>query len=76
MTALSGGYVTPGLFADPAYADSIPTGHMGRTSDTTKMPTKAAYESAVKVVDLLLVNYYENMARWQVTALIYGELKY
>lgn len=71
MTALSGGYVTPGLFADPAYADSIPTGHMGRTSDTTKMPTKAAYESAVKVVDLLLVNYYEKHGKWpELTALI------
>ena len=71
MTALSGGYVTPGLFADPAYSDSIPTGHMGRTSDTTKMPTKAAYESAVKVVDALLVNYYEQHGTWpELTALI------
>lgn len=71
LSALSGSYVTAGLFADPAYSDSIPTGHLGHSSDASKMPSKAAYDSAVKVVDLLLVNYYEQHGKWpELTALV------
>lgn len=71
LTALSGGYVEAGLLADPAYGDSIPTGYDGYASDSTKMPSKAAYESAVKIVDLLLSEYYEEHGEWpEMTALI------
>lgn len=71
LAALSGSYTTAGLFADPAYSDSIPTGHIGHSSDASKMPSKAAYESAVNVVDLLLANYYEEHGSWpELTALI------
>ena len=71
LTALSGGYVKAGLFADPAYGDSIPTGSDGYASDSTRMPSQAAYESAVKIVDLLLANYYEQHGKWpEMNALI------
>lgn len=71
LTALDGGYVKAGLFADPAYGDSIPTGYDGYASDSTRMPSRAAYESAVKIVDLLLANYYEQHGCWpEMTALI------
>ncbi len=71
LTALSGGYTTAGLFADPSYGDSIPTGHVGYSSDASKMPTEAAYNSAVKIVDLLLANYYEEHGTFpELTALI------
>ncbi|MBR2558394.1 MAG: cobaltochelatase subunit CobN [Methanobrevibacter sp.] len=69
--ALSGNYLKAGLFADPAYGNSIPTGYDGYASDPTKMPSQAAYESAVKIVDLLLANYYEKHGKWpELTALI------
>lgn len=64
ITSLNGGYVEAGLFADPAYADSIPTGYNGYASDTTKMPSKASYQSAIKIVDMLLANYYEEHGQW------------
>lgn len=71
LTALSGGYVKAGLFADPAYGDSIPTGYDGYASDPTRMPSEAAYESAVKIVNLLLADYYEKHGKWpEMTALI------
>ena len=71
LTALSGGYVPAGLFADPSYGDSLPTGYDGYASDSTRMPSHAAYESAVKVVDLLLANYYEKHGSWpEMTSLI------
>lgn len=71
LTALSGGYVEAGLFADPAYGDSIPTGYDGYASDPTRMPSEAAYESAVNIVNLLLADYYEKHGKWpEMTALI------
>ena len=71
MTALEGGYVKAGLFADPAYGDSIPTGYDGYASDPTRMPSEAAFESSVKIVDLLLANYMEEHGKWpELTALI------
>ena len=71
LTALEGGYVPAGLFADPAYGDSIPTGYDGYASDPTRMPSEAAYESSIKIVDLLLSNYYEEHGNWpELTALI------
>ena len=51
MLALSGRYVKSGLFADPSYGDSIPTGFDGYASDPTRMPSHAAFESAVKIRD-------------------------
>ncbi len=60
MNALDGGYVIPGLAADPAYADSLPTGKSIYSLDTSKMPTKAAWESAKASVDVMLKNYYES----------------
>ena len=71
FSALSGKYVNASLFADPAYGDSIPTGYNGYASDSTKMPSQAAYESAVKIVDLLLADYYEKHGKWpELTSLI------
>ena len=71
LGALEGDYLLAGLFADPSYGDSIPSGYDGYASDSTKMPTQAAYASAIKVVDLLLANYYEEHGEWpKLTALI------
>ena len=71
LLALSGRYVKSGLFADPSYGDSIPTGYDGYASDPTRMPSHAAYESAVKIVDMLLANYYEQHGKWpELTSLI------
>ena len=71
LTALEGGYVKSGLFADPSYGDSIPTGYDGYASDATRMPSHSAYESAVKIVDLLLAEYYEKHGKWpELTSLI------
>lgn len=71
LLALSGHYVKSGLFADPSYGDSIPTGYDGYASDPTRMPSEAAYESAVKIVDLLLANYYDQHGKWpELTSLI------
>ena len=71
LTALEGGYVPAGLFADPSYGDSIPTGYDGYASDPTRMPSEAAYQSAVKIVDLLLADYYEKHGKWpELTSLI------
>ena len=64
LLALSGHYVKSGLFADPSYGDSIPTGYDGYASDPTRMPSEAAYESAVKIVGMLLANYYEQHGKW------------
>ena len=71
FTALEGGYVKSGLFADPSYGDSIPTGYDGYASDPTRMPSESAYESAIKIVDLLLSEYYEKHGKWpELTSLI------
>ena len=71
IKALEGDYVAAGLFADPAYGDSIPTGYDGYASDSTKMPSKSAYASAIKIVDLLLADYMEEHGEWpKLTALI------
>ncbi len=71
LLSLSGHYVKSGLFADPSYGDSIPTGYDGYASDPTRMPSQAAYESAVKIVDMLLADYYEQHGKWpELTSLI------
>lgn len=71
LTALSGNYLKSGLFADPSYGDSIPTGYDGYASDPTRMPSLAAYDSAVRIVDMLLANYYEEHGKWpELTSLI------
>lgn len=61
LNALSGGYVEPGLAADPSYSDVLPTGRAMYASDTTKMPSKSAWESAVESVDQLLSKYMIDM---------------
>ena len=71
LLALSGRYVKSGLFADPSYGDSIPTGYDGYASDPTRMPSQAAYESAVTIVNMLLADYYEQHGKWpELTSLI------
>nr|WP_292814513.1 cobaltochelatase subunit CobN [Methanobrevibacter sp.] len=71
LLSLSGRYVKSGLFADPSYGDSIPTGYDGYASDPTRMPSHAAYESAVNIVNMLLANYYEQHGKWpELTSLI------
>ena len=64
FTVLNGGYLKSGLFADPAYGNSIPTGYNGYATDTTKIPSKASYDSAVRIIDILLVDYYEEHGEW------------
>lgn len=59
MNALSGGYIKPGLAADPSYSDVLPTGTSMYSLDTTRMPSKAAWEAAKKIVDKQLVEYYQ-----------------
>lgn len=59
LSALNGSYVQTGLFADPSYGDSIPTGKNAYAVDSTKIPSEAAYISAQRIVDMLLVQYYE-----------------
>ena len=71
LGALEGRYLKSGLFADPSYGDSLPTGYDGYASDSTKMPSKVAYQSAIKVADLVLANYYEEHGEWpKLTSLI------
>ena len=71
IKALEGDYLLAGLFADPSYGDSIPSGYDGYASDSTKMPSKSAYASAIKIVDLLLADYMEEHGEWpKLTALI------
>ncbi len=71
IKALEGDYVLAGLFADPSYGDSIPTGYDGYASDSTKMPSRSAYASAIKIVNLLLADYMEEHGEWpKLTALI------
>ncbi|WP_276955962.1 cobaltochelatase subunit CobN [Methanobrevibacter woesei] len=64
FSALNGSYVQAGLFSDPAYGASIPTGYNGYATDSTKVPSKASFESAKKIVNLLLVEYYEKHGEW------------
>ena len=71
IKALEGDYLAAGLFADPSYGDSIPSGYDGFASDSTKMPSRSAYASAVKIVDLLLADYMQEHGEWpKLTALI------
>ncbi len=61
LTALDGGYVMPGLSGEPSLSDVLPTGRSMYSSDTTKMPTKAAWNTAVNAVDALLIAYMEDL---------------
>ncbi|WP_455645029.1 cobaltochelatase subunit CobN [Methanosphaera sp.] len=61
MTALSGGYVISGLSGEPALSDVLPTGRSMYSSDTTKMPSKAAWNSAVESIDQLLIKYMTDL---------------
>lgn len=61
MTALSGGYVIPGLSGEPAASDVLPTGRSMYSSDTTKMPSKAAWTTAVASIDQTLTQYMQDM---------------
>ena len=57
ITALNGGYVEPGLAADPLYSDVLPTGRSMYVGDTSKIPSKAAWQSAVNSIDEVLTKY-------------------
>lgn len=57
--ALSGRYVKPGLSGDPSTSSVLPTGRNMYTGDTTKMPTKQSFKTAMNLVNNILVNYYE-----------------
>lgn len=60
LDALSGGFISSGLGADPSYADVLPTGMNFYSSDPEKMPTKAAWETAKALVDEMLIKYYQD----------------
>lgn len=74
MSALSGGYIIPGLAADPSYADVLPTGTSMYSLDTTKMPTEAAFNAAKRIVDKQLADYYQKHGKFPelVTIIIWG----
>jgi cobaltochelatase CobN len=57
FAALNGGYVEPALSADPLYSDVLPTGGSMYASDTTKIPSKSAWQSAVNSIDAVLEKY-------------------
>ena len=57
LSALSGGYVEPALSADPLYSDVLPTGGAMYTSDSTKIPSKSAWQSAKNSIDQVLIKY-------------------
>ncbi|MGB9844925.1 cobaltochelatase subunit CobN [Methanothermobacter tenebrarum] len=59
LDALNGGFVEPGLAGDPAWNDVLPTGVNFYAANPKKMPTKAAWETAKKIVDKLLADYYK-----------------
>ncbi len=58
LKALSGGFIKPGLAGDPSWNDVLPTGVNFYAANPKKMPTRAAWETAVKVVDSMLADYY------------------
>ncbi len=60
LRALNGEYILPNLMADPSYSDSLPTGRDPYAYDTTKMPSKAAWETAKLINENMLVKYYED----------------
>lgn len=61
MTALDGGYVNPGLAGDPSLSDVLPTGRSMYTGDTSKMPSQAAWSTAVTTVNNLLIKYMDDL---------------
>lgn len=67
LNALEGGFVSSGLGADPAYADVLPTGMNFYGANPKKMPTQAAWETAKKVVDQLLTDYYQEHGKFPET---------
>jgi len=73
ITALNGGYVEPGLAADPLYSDVLPTGRAMYVGDTTKIPSKSAWQSAVNSIDDVLVKYMVNLGEESFPELI-GEV--
>ncbi|KUK00425.1 MAG: putative cobalamin biosynthesis protein N, partial [Methanobacteriaceae archaeon 41_258] len=64
LDALNGGFIEPGLAGDPAWNDVLPTGVNFYAANPKKMPTKAAWETAKKVVDNLLTDYYKAHGRF------------
>ncbi|ADL58499.1 cobaltochelatase subunit CobN [Methanothermobacter marburgensis] len=58
LSALGGGFVRPGLAGDPAWCDVLPTGANFYATNPKKMPTKAAWETAKRITDTLLAEYY------------------
>jgi len=67
LNALNGGFVSSGLGADPAYADVLPTGMNFYGANPKKMPTKAAWETAKKIADQLLIDYYKEHGKFPET---------
>ena len=59
LDALNGCFIEPGLAGDPAWSDVLPTGVNFYAANPKKMPTKAAWETAKKIVDNLLIDYYK-----------------
>ena len=67
INALNGGFVPSGLGADPAYANVLPTGKDFYASDTSKMPTQAAYITGKQIADQLLTTYYKKHGKFPET---------
>ena len=58
LTALEGGYITPGPRGDPIRnPDALPTGRNPYPLDSRTIPTRTAWETAVKLVDSFLEDY-------------------
>jgi len=64
LEALGGRFVTPGLSADPSYADVLPTGMNFYASNPRRMPTRAAWETAKRIVHNLLADHYKKHGRF------------
>lgn len=58
LNALEGGYITPGKRGDPIRnPEALPTGRNSYPFDSRTIPTKTAWETAVKLVDTFLADY-------------------
>ncbi|MEN4007024.1 MAG: cobaltochelatase subunit CobN [Methanobacteriaceae archaeon] len=64
LEALGGGFVSPGLAADPARADVLPTGTNFYAANPRRMPTRAAWETGRKIVNQLLTDHYRKHGKF------------
>ena len=65
LRALDGEYIEPGIGGDPIRnPKSVPTGKNMYGFDPNKIPTKAAYETGVKLMKDFIANYYKENGKY------------